>query len=210
MAINIPKRAGGYPNVPGIWNDDQIAAWKNVTEAVQRQKSFIFLQLWALGRTAVPQIAEAEGFELVSSSPVPIGSDASSSLESDLSTPKELAQFKIAEFIAHYVQPAKNATAAGFDGVEVRGASGYLIDQFTQDTCNRRQDKYGGSIENRSRFLLEVVSGIVDAIGADKVGLRLSPWQSFQGRGMEVPIPTRTSCLPLDATISPIRTWPIA
>ncbi|OJJ74972.1 hypothetical protein ASPBRDRAFT_40213 [Aspergillus brasiliensis CBS 101740] len=183
-ATYVSKRGGGMPNVPGIWNKKQIAAWRNITDAVHKQKSFIFMQLWALGRVAVPQIARDEGFDIVSSSPVP----EANPMSPEIVTPRELTVYEIKQFIGDFVQAAKNAMEAGFDGVEIHGAGGYLIDQFTQDTCNRRNDEYGGSIENRSRFLLEVAGGVADAIGAEKVGVRLSPWQSYQGMGMKEPI----------------------
>ncbi|KAM3513312.1 hypothetical protein MY11210_002996 [Beauveria gryllotalpidicola] len=183
-ATFISKRAGGYLNVPGIWSAEQIAAWKVVTASVHRKGSFIFLQLWALGRVATPDVAEAEGFEVVSSSPT--------ALEIGGAIPRALTRDEIQHFIGDYAQAAKNAIEAGFDGVEIHGAGGYLIDQFTQDNCNKRNDEYGGSIENRSRFLLEVVSAVVGAVGSNRVGLRLSPWQRFQGMRMEDPVPQFT------------------
>ncbi|KAL2793052.1 hypothetical protein BJX66DRAFT_326368 [Aspergillus keveii] len=183
-ATFISKRAGGYPNVPGIWNGDQIAAWKKVTDAVHQKGSYIFLQLWALGRVAMPEVAKLEGFEVVSSSPTP--------LDLDSPTPRELTKEEIREFVQDYAQAARNALEAGFDGVEVHGAGGYLIDQFTQDNCNTRTDEYGGSIENRSRFILEVVRAVADVVGSKRVGVRLSPWQKFQGMRMEDPVPQFT------------------
>ncbi|OGM48935.1 hypothetical protein ABOM_003113 [Aspergillus bombycis] len=179
-ATFISKRAGGYPNVPGIWNSDQMAAWRKVTDAVHQKGSAIFLQLWALGRVAVPDVAKAEGFDIVSSSPTP---------DSGSPVPRALSKEEIQGFISDYVQAARNAMDAGFDGVEIHGAGGYLIDQFTQDNCNKREDEYGGSIENRSRFILEVVSAVTDAVGSERVGVRLSPWQRYQGMRMANPVP---------------------
>jgi len=184
-ATFISHRAGGYPNVPGIWSDAQIAAWRKVTDAVHAKGSFIYCQLWALGRTANPDCAKAEGIEVVSSSPNPI--------DSSHLVPKEMTHEEIKQFIGDYAQAARNAVeGAGFDGVEIHGANGYLIDQFLQDTCNRRTDSYGGSVENRSRFALEVTQAVVDAVGADKVGIRLSPFSTFQGMKMDDPIPQFT------------------
>ena len=183
-ATFISSRAGGYPNVPGIWNSEQVAAWKGVTDAVHKKGSVIFLQLWALGRVAVPEIAAAEGFDVVSSSATP--------LEPNLNTPKALSKEEIQLFIADYVQAARNALDAGFDGVEIHGAGGYLIDQFTQDNCNNRDDEYGGNIENRSRFILEVASAVSNAVGPERVGIRLSPWQRYQGMRMDDPVPQFT------------------
>ncbi|KAH0263059.1 NADH:flavin oxidoreductase/NADH oxidase family protein, partial [Aureobasidium melanogenum] len=107
--------------------------------------------------------------------------------------PRPLTEEEIQIFIKDYANAAKNAVeGAGFDGVEIHGANGYLIDQFTQDTCNKRTDKWGGSIENRTRFALEVTKAVVDAVGADKTGIRLSPWSPFQGMKMDDPVPTFT------------------
>lgn len=181
-ATFISPRASGYPNVPGIWNSDQVKAWKEVTKAVHQKGSYIFLQLWALGRTANPKALKALGdYEVVSSSPTP---------EKETSpVPHELTIEEIKGFVGDYARAAKNAIEAGFDGVEIHGANGYLVDQFTQDTCNKRTDAYGGSIENRSRFGLEVAQAVVDAVGANRVGIRLSPFSTFQGMKMTDPIP---------------------
>ncbi|KAL6249172.1 Chanoclavine-I aldehyde reductase fgaOx3 [Rhinocladiella similis] len=183
-ATYISHRAGGYPNVPGIYNDAQFEAWKRVTSAVHAKGSYIYLQLWALGRAANPQCAEAEGITVISSSPTP--------LDSEHAVPHELTPAEIKEFVGDYASAARNAVAAGFDGVEIHGANGYLVDQFLQDVVNTRTDAYGGSVENRSRFGLEVARAVVDAVGADKVGIRLSPWSSFQGMKMDDPVPQFT------------------
>ncbi|RYP79987.1 hypothetical protein DL769_002693 [Monosporascus sp. CRB-8-3] len=146
--------------------------------------SYMFLQLWALGRVADPVNAAAENIEIVSSSPNP--------LDPGSIVPKELSREAIQEFVQAYARAARNAVEAGFDGVEIHGAGGYLIDQFTEDKCNQRTDIYGGSIENRGRFVLEVARAVSDAIGSDKVGIRLSPWQRYQGMRMDDPIPQFT------------------
>lgn len=183
-ATLISPRGSGYNNVPGIWNADQIKAWKDITDAVHAKKSFIYLQLWALGRAALPDAVKSTGGDLVSSSAVPMSDNSP--------TPRELTEAEIQLFISDYAQAAKNAIEAGFDGVEIHGANGYLIDQFTQDTCNKRTDAWGGSVEKRARFALEVARAVVEAVGADKVGMRLSPFSSFQGMKMEDPLPTFT------------------
>ncbi|KAK3052217.1 hypothetical protein LTR09_006809 [Extremus antarcticus] len=182
-ATFISAKAGGYPNVPGIYNQAQIDAWKEIVESVHKAGGIIFMQLWALGRTANPQVKEKEGTgDLVSSSAVPENSDKAE--------PRPLSEEEIQEYIRDYATAAKNAVeGAGFDGVEIHGANGYLIDQFTQDVCNQRTDKWGGSIENRSRFGLEVAKAVVEAVGADRTGIRLSPWSSFQGMKMQEPKP---------------------
>ncbi|MCJ1307048.1 hypothetical protein MMC25_000694 [Agyrium rufum] len=180
-ATFISPQASGYPSVPGIWSKEQIAQWKKVTAAVHAKGSFIFLQLWALGRAANPEELKKMGHKLVSSSP--------SKMADNSPVPSELDEKTIHSFIADYAQAAKNAVEAGFDGVEIHGANGYLIDQFTQDNCNKRTDKWGGSIENRARFGIEVAKAVVDAIGAERTGIRLSPWSTFQGMRMEDPVP---------------------
>lgn len=183
-ATIISQEAGGYPNVPGIWNREQVDTWKRVTNAVHEKGSFIFLQLWALGRVAMPDIARAEGFDIISSSDKPF--------EKDAAVPRAATKLDIQCLIQQYAQAARNGIEAGFDGVEIHGAGGYLIDQFTQDHCNTRSDEYGGSIENRSRFILEVVQAVAEAIGAERVGIRLSPWQRYQGMRMADPVPQFT------------------
>ena len=182
-ATFISPRASGYANPPGIYNKDQIAAWSKVTDAVHKKGSYIFCQLWALGRTADPAIVRSEAGEkwFASSSAVP--------MEAGRETPRALEEEEIWGFVGDYAQAAKNAIEAGFDGVEIHGANGYLMDQFTQDTANKRTDAWGGSVEKRSRFALEVARVVVDAIGSEKVGIRLSPFSSFQGMKMADPLP---------------------
>lgn len=185
-ATFISPQAGGYPNVPGIWNSDQIEAWKTVTETVHSKGSYIYLQLWALGRAANPEALAKEGpYEVVSSSAVPLPPTDGKAAP----TPRALEVPEIEQWVADYAQAAKNAIEAGFDGVEIHGANGYLVDQFTQDNVNQRTDEYGGSIENRSRFALEVSKAVVDAVGADRTAIRLSMFSTFQGMRMKDPIP---------------------
>jgi NADPH2 dehydrogenase len=186
-ATFISAKAGGYPNVPGIYNQEQITAWRKVTDAVHAKGSYIFLQLWALGRTANEKFLKSEGYPVVSASNVP--------LDSEHGEPHALTQEEIKSFVADYAQAARNAVEAGFDGVEIHGANGYLIDQFLQDNTNKRTDEYGGSIENRSRFALEVTKSVVDAIGPEKVGIRLSPFSTFQGMKMADPYPQFTNVM---------------
>lgn len=136
--------------------------------------SYIFVQLWAAGRGVEVSALEA-GVELVAPSPIPIASQ-SSAITKALTTPE------IEEYIELFVQGARNAIEAGFDGVEIHGANGYLIDQFFQDVSNKRTDDYGGSIENRSRFALEIADAVVQAVGPERTAFRLSPWSPFQGK----------------------------
>ncbi|KGO78419.1 Aldolase-type TIM barrel [Penicillium italicum] len=178
----ISPRAGGDPNVPGIYTSSQIAAWKEITSAVHAKGSYIYLQLWALGRTAsLDQLKKEGDFQLVSSSPNPITPNTT--------VPHELTESEIQDWIKDYAQAARNAISAGFDGVEIHGANGYLIDQFNQDTVNTRTDRWGGSVENRARFAVEVTRVVVDAVGADRTGIRLSPFSTFQGMRMDDPLP---------------------
>ncbi|KAK3307344.1 uncharacterized protein B0T15DRAFT_174375 [Chaetomium strumarium] len=180
-ATFISPSAGGYGNVPGIYNAAQVAAWRKVTDAVHAKGSYIFCQLWSLGRAAKPEVAAKEGFKVHSSSAVP--------MEEGAPVPEAMTAEEIRARIAEYADAARKAIEAGFDGVEIHGANGYLIDQFTQDTCNQRTDEWGGSVENRSRFAVEVTKAVVEAIGAERTGIRLSPWGRFQGMRMKDPVP---------------------
>ncbi|KAI6644943.1 hypothetical protein MCOR14_000654 [Pyricularia oryzae] len=188
-------RAGGLNNAPGIWTKEHIAGWKAVTDAVHSKGSFIYLQLWNLGRTADVK-ASAPGYELLSSSAVPIegrGVPDSDSVPVDhrhRAIPRAMTEEEIQQAIRDYATAAENAIEAGFDGVEIHAANGYLIDQFLQDTCNERTDAWGGSVEKRARFALEVTRAVVQAVGADRTGIRLSPYGNFQGMGMADPAPT--------------------
>ncbi|KIK36666.1 hypothetical protein CY34DRAFT_811120 [Suillus luteus UH-Slu-Lm8-n1] len=181
-ATFISQNAGGYDNVPGIYTDAQVEGWKKVTEAVHGKGSFIFLQLWALGRAAdTAVLAKENGSHHVSASSILLPG------KSDV--PRALTTDEIKEYVAAYTAAAKNAIRAGFDGVEIHGADGYLIDQFMQDVTNERTDEYGGSIENRARFALEITDAVVEAVGAERTGFRISPWGVFNGMGMADPKP---------------------
>ncbi|KAK4044071.1 hypothetical protein C8A01DRAFT_31668 [Parachaetomium inaequale] len=183
-ATFISPSAGGYANVPGIYNQSQIDAWRHVTDAVHAAGGYIFCQLWSLGRTAHADVAEKEGFVVHSSSAVPLPEEGT-----PVPVPVEMSVEEIRVRVGEYAAAARNAVEAGFDGVEIHGANGYLVDQFIQDTCNRRTDEYGGSVENRSRFAVEVVQAVVEAVGAERTAIRLSPWGRFQGMRMADPVP---------------------
>ncbi|KAJ3769320.1 NADH:flavin oxidoreductase/NADH oxidase [Lentinula raphanica] len=190
-ATFIAQKAGLYTHAPGIWNEAQIEGWKKVTKAVHDKGSFIFLQLWALGRAADIEALHAANpdYPFVSSSDIPIPPKDSSSEPGP--APRPLTIDEIKEYVELYATAAENAvTKAGFDGVEIHGANGYLIDQFLQDVCNHRTDEYGGSVEKRCEFALEVTKGVVNVIGEERTGIRISPWAPFEGMGMENPIPT--------------------
>lgn len=167
-----------FVNEPGIYSDAQIAAWKKVTDAVHAKDGRIYMQIWHAGRAAHPDMNNG----------APTVSSSATAIEGDIDTPKgkvphavphALTTEEIPAIVAAYVQGAKNAIAAGFDGVEVHGANGYLIDQFLRDTPNQRTDVYGGSLENRARLLFEVLTAVTAAIGSERVGLRLSPLNSY-------------------------------
>ncbi|KAJ7437462.1 hypothetical protein B0H11DRAFT_2294323 [Mycena galericulata] len=187
-ATFIAARAGGYDNVPGIWSDEQIMAWKQVTDAVHAKGSFIYLQMWALGRAARPGDLSREDPSLpfVSASDIPLRERPATEIR-----PRALSIPEIHEYVKLYATAASNAVhKAGFDGVEIHNANGYLLDQFVQDVSNVRADEYGGSPENRSKFSLEVLDAVVAAVGPKKTGIRMSPWNRFQNMGMEDPRPT--------------------
>ncbi|KAL4876847.1 hypothetical protein BJY04DRAFT_138850 [Aspergillus karnatakaensis] len=173
----ISARAGGTNNVPGIWSQAQIEQWKKVTDAVHARGSYIFCQLWALGRAANAEVLAKNGYEVTSSGDISISETSA--------CPRPLSEEEIGSWIEDYATAAKNAISAGFDGVEIHGANGYLCDQFLQDTCNNRTDRWGGSVENRSRFGIEVAKAVSAAVGADRTGYRISPWSTFQGMRME-------------------------
>ena len=156
-----------------------------VVDAVHANGSYIFLQLWAFGRAANVELLKAEdpSFEFVGASAIPISpSDP---------TPRPLTVDEIKNYVKWYADAADKAVnQAGFDGVELHFANGYLPDQFLQDVSNKRTDEYGGSVENRARFPLKIIEAVSKAVGEDRVGFRISPWNSWQGMGMEDPRPT--------------------
>ena len=176
-ASQISPSAQGLPGTPGIYSDEQISGWQRVTEAVHARGGVIFLQLWHMGRQSHSSF-QPDGLAPFAPSAIP--SDGATAVtatggQAPAETPRALTVEQIAEIVGTYAQAARNAIAAGFDGVEVHGANGYLIDQFLNESTNQRTDQYGGSIENRVRFLVEVSAAVIDAVGADRVGVRLSP-----------------------------------
>jgi NADPH2 dehydrogenase len=156
-----------------------------VVDAVHKNGSFIYLQLMALGRAANPESLQKDGgYPLVAPSPIPLPTKTEDERSPAPPIPRALTVEEIEEYVVLYATAAENAVLrAGFDGVEIHAANGYLPDQFTQTNSNSRTDEYGGSVRNRARFVLEVAGGIVRAIGAEKVGIRLSPWSTNQGEG---------------------------
>lgn len=170
----------GYPRIPGIFSAAQIAAWKPVTEAVHAHGAKIFMQLMHCGRIAHPLNLPA-GARVVAPSAVAAQGDIYTDAEGlkPNAAPEAMTLADLKNTIDEFVQGAKNAIAAGFDGVELHGANGYLLEQFIRPNSNVRTDEYGGPIENRARFVLEVVDAMIAAIGKDKVGIRLSPFGVF-------------------------------
>ena len=174
-AINISEQAIGSPFTPGIYNQDQIDAWKKVTQVVHENGGKIFAQLWHTGR--VGHSIDKNGVLPVAPSAIGIQGQQhfTSQGPKDYETPRALEDTEIKNIVKEYAQAALNAMEAGFDGVELHAAFGYLPNQFLVESSNQRTDEYGGSVENRSRFVLEVMDAMVQAIGADKVGIKLSP-----------------------------------
>lgn len=163
---------------PGIYSQEQIEGWKKTTAAVHAKGGRIFLQIWHGGRAAHPDLNGGQAS--VSSTAVPIEGEINTLAgKVPHASAHALTEAEIPAIVAAYAQGAKNAIEAGFDGVEVHGANGYLIDQFLRDGANKRTDGYGGTMEKRARFLFEVLTAVTAAIGADRVGLRLSPLNSF-------------------------------
>lgn len=172
-ATGIATGEEGQKYLPSFVSDAQVAAWKEIIDAVHAKGSFFFQQLWDLGRAADPAYVKERGTKYKSSSAV--------AMEGVGVSPEEMTEEDIQAVIENYVATAKRVIAAGGDGVEIHAAHGYLLDQFISDQVNQRTDKWGGSIENRSRLPLEVTKAVVDAIGAENVAIRLSPYASFQG-----------------------------
>jgi len=177
-ATPISPMGHGYPLLPGIYTDAQIAGWKKVTDAVHAKGGKIVIQLWHVGRISHPSLLNGET-PVAPSAIKPAGQAFTFQGLVDYVTPRALELSELPGIVADYVQAAKNALKAGFDGVEVHSANGYLLDQFLRDGSNQRTDQYGGSFENRARLLMQVTQAVVDAIGSDKVGLRLSPVNPF-------------------------------
>lgn len=186
-ATQVDKDHNAFGYNPGIWSADQIKAWKDVTDAVHAKDGLIFLQLHHGGR-ACPQVNSRTKTQPVSASAIAIQGHKAGAYfcidgkEHEHTTPRALEDSEIPGVIATFVQAAKNSIEAGFDGVEVHGANGYLLDQFWKESSNQREGPYGGSVENRCRFTIEVTAAVCEAIGSDRVGLRISPLNSYNGQ----------------------------
>ena len=178
-ATQISPQGVGYPGTPGIHSAEQVAGWTRVTDAVHARGGRVFLQLWHVGRISHPSLQPNGEIPVAPSALKPEGEAFTAEGPQPFVTPRALEGHEIPGIIADYRAAAVNALAAGFDGVEVHAANGYLLDQFLRDGSNHRRDSYGGSLENRTRLLLEVVAAVTEVWGGGRVGLRLSPINSF-------------------------------
>lgn len=179
----------GYPDTPGIWTREQVEGWKLVTRAVHKAGGRILLQLWHVGRVSDPSYLDGE-LPVAPSAIAPHGHPSLLRPIRPFVTPRALAPEEIPGVVATFKQGAENAQRAGFDGVEIHGANGYLLDQFLQDSTNQRIDNYGGSIENRARLMLEVTDAVVSVWGAGRVGMHLSPRGDAHSMGDSNPAST--------------------
>ena len=191
-AINISEGAIGSPLTPGIFTAAQIEAWKKVTQAVHDNGGIIVAQLWHTGRAG--HSIDRKGVVPVAPSAVPIGGAQhyTSQGPKDYETPRALTVAEIKQIVKDYGQAAMNAMKAGFDGVELHSANGYLPNQFLADNANKRTDEYGGSIQNKVRFVLEVMQELISAVGGDKVGIKLSPFHPYGNILFDSPVDTYT------------------
>jgi N-ethylmaleimide reductase len=194
-ASPVAATAFGSPGVPGIYSKQQIAGWRKVVDAVHAKGGVIFLQLWHVGRVSHSSF-QPGGVLPVSASAVAISPEWKTSTAdgkvTDYETPRALETGEIVGIIDAFRQAAKNALEAGFDGVEIHGANGYLLEQFLQSRSNLRTDRYGGGIENRARLLLEITQAAVEVWGANRVGVRLSPYGIANDSGEPDPMPLYT------------------
>ncbi|MDB5607274.1 MAG: alkene reductase [Bradyrhizobium sp.] len=185
----------GSPGTPGVYSEQQINGWREVVDAVHAKGGLIFLQLWHVGRVSHSSF-QPGGALPVSSSAVPISAElktmTADGKPAPYETPRALETNEIAGVVDAFRKGARNALKAGFDGVEIHGANGYLIEQFLQSRTNLRTDQYGGSIENRTRFLMEIARAVIEVWGADRVGVRLSPYGVANDSGEADPMPLYT------------------
>ncbi|MBE9116070.1 alkene reductase [Lusitaniella coriacea LEGE 07157] len=189
---HISEQGIGWEQSPGIYTSEQVAGWKKITEAVHQKGGKIVLQLWHMGRASHPDFQPGSVLP-VSASAIPISGEIHTpNGKKPHPTPRALTLEEIPGVIEQYVTATRNAREAGFDGVEIHGANGYLIDQFLRDCSNHRVDEYGGSIENRVRFLLEVTEAVVREWSRDRVGVRLSPYNPYNDMKDSDPIATFT------------------
>lgn len=188
-ATAVTPQGVGYADTPGLWSDEQVEGWKLVTEAVHKAGGLIFAQLWHVGRISDPSFLNGEA----PVAPSAIAAKGNVSLlrpQRPYPVPRALETEEIAGIVAAYRKGAENAKKAGFDGVEIHGANGYLLDQFLQDSTNQRTDQYGGPVENRARLMLEVTDAAIAVWGADRVGMHLAPRRDAHDMGDSNPAAT--------------------
>ncbi|OFA00100.1 alkene reductase [Duganella sp. HH101] len=188
-ATAVTPQGVGYADTPGLWSDEQVEGWKQVTEAVHKAGGVIFAQLWHVGRISDPSFLNGEAPVSASA----IAAEGHVSLlrpQRAYPVPRALDTEELAGIVAAYKKGAENAKKAGFDGVEIHGANGYLLDQFLQDKTNQRTDNYGGSIENRARLMLEVTDSCIEVWGAGRVGMHLAPRRDSHDMGDSNPAAT--------------------
>jgi NADPH2 dehydrogenase len=196
-AAVVSRLAGSITHMPEIWSDAHINSWKEVVDAVHAKGSYMFLQIGGNGRAAFPSERGKDGLDLIAPSAIPIGNDPEGSgvvpTDGDNPVPREMTEEEIWQVIADIVQAAKNGVGkCGFDGVEIHACNGHMLDQFIQDNSNQRTDAWGGSIEKRSRFVIETAKAVIAAIGKEKVGFRFSPFSTYLSMRMADPIPQFT------------------
>ncbi|CAM0908825.1 unnamed protein product [Alopecurus aequalis] len=175
-ATDVSVTAKGYPDTPGIWTREQVQAWKPIVDAVHRKGALFFCKIWHVGRVSRNDL-QPHGQAPISSTDKQITPDAETSVA--YSKPRRLRIDEIPAIVDDFRRAARNAIEAGFDGVEIHGAHGYLLDPFMKDSSNDRTDEYGGGLQNRCRFAMEVIDAIVCEVGADRVGIRLSPFVDY-------------------------------
>jgi 2,4-dienoyl-CoA reductase-like NADH-dependent reductase (Old Yellow Enzyme family) len=173
-ATSVTPMGVGYADTPGIWSDEQVQGWKKITDSVHASGGRMLLQLWHVGRISDPIFLDGK-LPVAPSAIQPKGNVSLVRPEKPYVTPRALEVSEIKEVIEQFRKGAENAKKAGFDGVEIHGANGYLLDQFLQDSTNHRTDNYGGSVENRARLLLEIADSVISVWGADRVGVHLAP-----------------------------------
>ena len=188
-ATSVTPMGVGYADTPGIWSDEQVEGWKLVTGAVHRAGGRIVLQLWHVGRISDPVFLDGQA-PVAPSAIKPAGHVSLLRPMKDYETPRALTLDEVAGVVAAFRKGAENAKRAGFDGVEIHGANGYLLDQFLQDKTNRRDDIYGGPIENRARLMLDVTDACIEVWGADRVGMHLAPRRDSHDMGDSTPLET--------------------
>lgn len=178
-AVNISAQAGGYERSPGVWAKEQMNQWKKIFDVIHKNKSFVWSQLIALGRSAYAPALKKDGLRYDGASEIlPNDQFGEAALKNNIKL-HQITKEEIKKYVQKYIIAAKNCIDTGADGVEIHSANGYLLNQFLDPKSNNRSDEYGGSIENRARFILEVTDALIESVGSDRVGIRFSPYGTF-------------------------------